>query len=131
LTSASRGLLKSLLAEFSHPPPPWRLAEFLLQSDYFERARKDALEQKITLSRHVFASAERFSSLDVPRLATHGDLAAWLDLRTGELDWLADARRLQPATAVPRLSYYDYKFAPRAEGPPRLLEAPKSRLKAI
>lgn len=59
----------------------------------------------------------------VPVVDTVADLATWLDLSGAELDWLADVRGLA--------THYAYTWLPRRSGPPRLLEVPKRRLKAI
>jgi RNA-directed DNA polymerase len=67
----------------------------------------------------------------MPPLATPGELAAWLDLSIEQLDWLADQRRGHRRSISTRLQHYHYAFVPKASGPPRLIEAPKPRLKAI
>jgi hypothetical protein len=64
----------------------------------------------------------------VPAAATPIDLAALLDLRLGELAWLADRRGLE-RRAAPRLRNYRYRWLARPGGPPRLVEAPKALLK--
>ena len=66
----------------------------------------------------------------VPPLPTSADLATWLGLEAGTLAWLADARSLERGTTRQRLRNYRYAWIPRASGPPRLLEAPKTRLKS-
>ncbi len=117
-----------------YPPSPDWLAKFLIQLPHFERAtaplRRDAA---MPLQREpaVFAPAAKFSGLDIPRLATPGDLAQWLRLPAAHLLWYADAEgRLRRETS-PALQHYRYQFAAKPCGPPRLVEAPKPRLKAI
>jgi len=129
---AQRRLVEALLVGFSRPfpPAPRHLAKFLLHSEHFETARNDYLARKIILTPPVFAPAARFASLDVPKLTTLADVAVWLEVSLNQLDWFADARRTQAKTLVPTLRHYDYRFVARSKGPPRLLEAPKSRLKA-
>ena len=66
----------------------------------------------------------------VPELTSLADLAAFLDLRDTELDWLADVRGLERSVADERLRNYSYGWLPRPSGPPRVIERPKPRLKA-
>lgn len=47
-----------------------------------------------------------------------------------QLAWLAEARNLERHTAQRRLRHYDYRWRARPTAPPRLIERPKSRLKA-
>ncbi|MBJ7330427.1 MAG: RNA-directed DNA polymerase [Solirubrobacteraceae bacterium] len=65
----------------------------------------------------------------VPILHTVGDLGALLGLDPGALMWLADARGLERFAPEERLRNYRYTWVPRTTGAPRLLEAPKARLK--
>jgi hypothetical protein len=67
----------------------------------------------------------------VPELASVGALAGWVGVDAGQLAWLADARGLEREVADERLRHYRYTWLPRPGAPPRLIEAPKPRLKAI
>ena len=67
----------------------------------------------------------------VPRIDTVGDLAAWLALEVGELEWFADVRGLERVVDDERLRHYRYAHLPRKTGPPRVIERPKPRLKAL
>jgi hypothetical protein len=64
----------------------------------------------------------------LPDLATPGDLAAWLGITTGELDWFADPRGLIEGPGA--LCHYSYRWIPKRHGY-RLMEVPKPRLRAI
>jgi RNA-directed DNA polymerase len=66
----------------------------------------------------------------VPRIDTVGDLAERLELDAGQLAWLADTRGLE-RTATGKLRNYTYLRVPRRNGPPRVIERPKARLKEI
>ena len=66
----------------------------------------------------------------MPRIDTVGELAERLELDPGQLAWLADVRGLE-RTAGPKLRNYTYVRVPRANGPPRVIERPKARLKEI
>jgi RNA-directed DNA polymerase len=59
------------------------------------------------------------------------ELAAALELSDGQLAWLADVRGLERTVAAERLRNYRYAAVPRRSGLPRLIEAPKLRLKEV
>lgn len=67
----------------------------------------------------------------VPELETTGELAAWLGLQVSELDWFADLKGLGCKENVQRLSHYHYRILTKDSGNLRLIEAPKTRLKAL
>ena len=58
-------------------------------------------------------------------------LAQRLELSDGQLAWLADVRSLERTVAHEKLRNYRYRVVPRRGGLPRVLEAPKARLKEI
>lgn len=58
-------------------------------------------------------------------------LAERLELSSGQLAWLADVRCLERTVAQEKLRNYRYRWTPRRSGLPRLIEAPKARLKEI
>ena len=58
-------------------------------------------------------------------------LADRLELSEGQLAWLADVRSLERTTSHERLRNYRYRAVPRRGGLPRIVEAPKARLKEI
>lgn len=128
-------LRRMMLANpFPHAPPePWLAAHFADQPDF--GVLIEALPQRRTIHVAVkspwLAPAEPLGDLDLPPLATIGELAGWLGLTATELDWLDDERRQHRIARIPDLQHYTYTFVPRRFGPPRLIEAPKPRLKAV
>jgi len=58
-------------------------------------------------------------------------LAEALELSDGQLAWLADVRSLERTVTAERLRNYRYAAVPRRSGLPRLIEAPKMRLKEV
>lgn len=58
-------------------------------------------------------------------------LAERLELSAGQLAWLADLRGLERTVGREQLRNYRYRWVPRRSGLPRLIEAPKARLKEI
>jgi hypothetical protein len=134
---SQRLLIQELLDRVSgaYPPSPAWLVAFLLESRRFERAsarlRRGAAPIPAVLRPPSFSPAPRFMGLDIPRLATPGELADWLEISIGQLAWFADARDQHRRATTPALQHYTYAFAPKRNGPPRLIEAPKPRLKAM
>ena len=58
-------------------------------------------------------------------------LAELLELSAGQLAWLADVRGWERSVADEQLRNYRYRSLPRTAGLPRVIEAPKARLKEI
>jgi RNA-directed DNA polymerase len=58
-------------------------------------------------------------------------MAELLELSVSQLAWLADVRGLERTVQDEPLRNYRYRMVPRAAGPPRVIEAPKARLKEI
>lgn len=67
----------------------------------------------------------------LPNLPSVGDIADWLRLDLGDLEWLADARGWEARAADDRLRHYVYRWIPKRTGGHRLLEIPKPALRAI
>ena len=68
----------------------------------------------------------------VPRIDTVGDLAAWLALDVGRT--ASGSPTCAGSSACvddERLRHYRYRRLPRKSGPPRVIERPKPRLKAL
>ncbi len=67
----------------------------------------------------------------LPKIATSGDLAARLGLDPADLDWFADLCGWGARRSSSKLEHYRYRSVLKRSGRPRLIEAPKSRLKQI
>jgi hypothetical protein len=67
----------------------------------------------------------------VARIPTTLALAEVLELSDGQLAWLADVRSLERSVAAEKLRNYRYAAVPRRSGLPRVIEAPKLRLKEV
>ncbi len=80
--------------------------------------------------REVEGALTRRASWNLPILDAPGDIASWLSLPVRELEWLADLRGLERVSG-PRIQSYTYRWLAKRTGGARLLEAPKSRLKAV
>jgi RNA-directed DNA polymerase len=64
-------------------------------------------------------------------IGSPSELAERLELDAGQLAWLADVRGLERLVGSERLRNYRYRWLPRRSGVPRLIEAPKLRLKEV
>ena len=98
------------------PPPPERARPHLRPP----RARP-----------HLRLPPPALASWQLPSILTVGDLAERLELSAGQLEWLADVRSLERSVARERLRNYRYLALPRRGGMPRVIEAPKLRLKEV
>jgi RNA-directed DNA polymerase len=67
----------------------------------------------------------------VPEIASKGALAGFVGLGDRELDWLADAKCLERTVCDEPMRNYRYSVLPRSGSPVRMIECPKSRLKAV
>ena len=74
------------------------------------------------------AAASRWN---LPVIETVGDLADWLSLYPAELEWFADIKRLSDKVRNPKLRHYHYRILVKRSGGLRLIESPKSDLKAV
>jgi hypothetical protein len=81
--------------------------------------------------RLLFTTSMVGSRFPVPRVDDVGALAERLGLTVGELDWFADPRGWQRREPRPVLQHYRYRWLTRPGRTPRLLEAPRPRLKAL
>ena len=124
-------LVREVLAVYHRPPAdrPRELTRFIaLQLEQMPPSDLDPPRVRRWFVAELAMGRRRWP---VPDLASAGALAGWLEVAPGHLDWLADARGLERTTATERLRNYRYSWLPRAAGPPRLIERPKARLKAI
>lgn len=95
---------------------------FFLRTPSLRRRRKLAIETFLAEPPRM-QPVPAGRSWPVPIIETAGALAAWLELTTGELEWLADLKSLS--------RHYHYRALKKPSGAIRLIEAPKPRLKAL
>ena len=134
---SQRNLVSELLAANSttYPPSAAALARTIEAAPSFEKAAGPVLRSQAPI--HMVLRSPRFAptpvscKFEVPRLPTPGDIAAWLGLPIDQLDWFTDERRQHCRTAITNLQHYVYTFRAKQHGPPRLIEAPKPRLKTM
>jgi hypothetical protein len=119
-----RGELVSLIETFlvEHPPSasesePPRILRLLVDE------RATPLE--------VSARGRLEHSWPIAEVESVAALAEQLELSDGQLAWLADVRGLERLVADEKLRNYRYRTLARRDALPRVIEAPKARLKEI
>lgn len=118
-----------------HRPSRARVYDFLLGEPGFIRAcrrhnvRHDGLQRKHAEMAPALGRPESWS---VPSVVSEGELADWLAVEPAKLDWFADRRGLERKLPDGPLRHYRYHWlSKRIGGSARLIESPKSRLKAM
>ncbi|WP_237341857.1 reverse transcriptase family protein [Williamsia soli] len=80
-------------------------------------------------SREFDDPADPVMRFDLPRLPDYSDVARWLNLTVGELEWFADRGHWLRTKDGP-LQHYRYWQVPKRDGV-RMIEAPKPHLREI
>ena len=70
-------------------------------------------------------------SWPIPNIESEGELAAWLGLAVGELEWFADLNLLGARCSDQKLRHYHYRILAKDSTSVRLIESPKLRLKRM
>jgi RNA-directed DNA polymerase len=126
-----RRVAAAVLAAYHRPPTdrPRELAAFIRLAMAHLDAPPTAKKPTV---RRWFLTEEQMGRRRWPvaELETTADLAALLELDEDRLDWLADRRGLERSVEREQLRNYRYAWIPRTAGPPRVIERPKSMLKA-
>lgn len=108
---------------------------FLLNDPGFQHARAK-YRNEISIAEWIaepqrmqpVAAAQRWN---LPVIESIGSLADWLCLSIGELEWYADLKGLGYKHPEPKLHHYRYSVLAKRLGGVRLIERPKSNLKAL
>jgi len=119
---------------FPNPRPRRReVLRFLREDRVFRRAWRKRLS-KIHVDQWPSSPPPAQSPAgrwDLPPIQTAGELARWLEVTPGELDWYADLKGITSKSANPRLAHYHRRIFVKRSGGIRLVEAPKRRLREI
>src|SRR4051812_33234351 len=130
-----RPLVGRLMAKFPDGRPTIaRVAEFLALDETLRRlwAREPfGLECRPRPSPVMAPASGPPSGWPVPAIASTIELARRLELDPAELDWFADRKGIERMAPEGPLRHYQYRWRPKRNGSPRLIEAPRPRLKAI
>ncbi len=81
----------------------------------------------------VMQPVEAGRAWPVPKIETESELAAWLNVTVGELEWFSDLKRLNArvGSGDGQVGHYHYRILAKEGGNIRLIEAPKARLKGL
>ncbi len=126
----SRPVVRQVLAAYHRPPAdrPRELASFVALALEGPSAQGPPPRVRRWFVPPLAMGRRRWP---VPELSSVGELAGLFELSHGELDWLADVRGIERSVTAERLRNYRYTWLARQDGPPRLIERPKARLKAV
>jgi RNA-directed DNA polymerase len=86
---------------------------------------------RLLIDEHATTLSRLDHSWPIAEIESVADLAERLELSEGQLAWLADVRGLERTVADEKLRNYRYRLLGRRAGLPRVIEAPKARLKEI
>lgn len=129
-------LVDGILDAYRRPPHDAHreLARWIEQSavlsDAFEAARESGREISLVHLETVPASMAP-TSASVPSIAGLGELADFLEVSAGQLDWLTDTSHWNRRTPRGRLHHYSYDWVMRPGRTPRLLEVPTPRMRRV
>jgi hypothetical protein len=144
-------LAERILAAFPHNPGFNELVTFLRADAGLSRAIK-RLRADVGLSRAIKRSARPsapnakrsallppkmeqppvgLKDLRIPDLPTEAALADWFAMDSQHLRWRADLSGRNRRHRKSQLRTYRYRWIARRNGPPRLLEIPKAKLKEM
>jgi len=136
----AKPLIESIYYQFENEFPRIKnkqLALFIYQHPFFDKAWtqyridnwQDLLIRNYTLQQPK--TALPVLACDVPYFNTIKDLSNWLGLSSSKLEGYADVRGLERKSASTQQRHYHYIWKKKATGSARLLEIPKTNLRAI
>ena len=132
-------LVERILAAIAVKPGFDQLAVFLREDARLIRALARASRARLDIKARSFSRRPqamespppRLRAVVVPPLPTEGALARWFGIDPRHLHWLADVAGRHRKHPPGPLRPYRYRWIPRREGLPRLLEIPRTRLKDV
>lgn len=130
-------MAKRLLADFPRicAPPAKAVAQAIVKTKQFELIMQHCLRHDSWPQRDhtppVMLPIPALSALNVPPLPTLQALADWLLLKPDQLDRFADVSGRHEKSNIGAINHYHYALIPKRAGGHRLVEAPKSTMKAL
>ncbi|MCA9193522.1 MAG: RNA-directed DNA polymerase [Planctomycetales bacterium] len=130
-----RPLAIRVIEKFSKGPRPSHasVVQFILRDHGFIRAYEKHNLQLIDLIGEAteMSPIKKAQPWTVPIINNIAELADWLGITMGHLEWFADLNSLEYKCNRGRLRHYHYRPLAKRFGSVRLIEAPKARLKEI
>jgi RNA-directed DNA polymerase len=131
-------LVSRLSAAFTEKPEFEELIAFLISDPGMNRAIRRSMPDVLPLNRRLTPKAEKMgqpagamADLFIPILDHEAALAAWFGMDALHLRWRADICGRNRRHRDGPLRTYRYRWIARKQGLPRLLEIPKSAVKAM
>jgi hypothetical protein len=131
-------LASRIAAAFAEQPSFDELVEFLKSDEGLARAMTRSLPGFVPSNRRLVPRPDTMDdppaamgNLGIPNLPTEAVLADWFGMDAQHLRWRADVTGRNRRHRNGPLRTYRYRWIPRKQGWPRLLEIPKSALKAM
>jgi retron-type reverse transcriptase len=127
-----RPLASRYLQTLDQSPPHPVIVRFLLADEGFLNACRRNRLKLVQPVVEIEAMRPHAIARDwqVPPLCSPGALADWLEISTGDLEWLANLETPKARKSSTR-SHYTYTLHSKKFGRARLIEAPKPMLKAV
>jgi len=129
-------LLQAMHKQFADKYPrisAENLDRFIIAHPYFLQAWREH-SRDLSIRRYTLSSGASTTPLiecDVPQLECMDDLAAWLGISKPRLEGFADNHGLEQKHSQSHQRHYHYIWKSKRLGADRLLEIPKSNLRAI
>jgi RNA-directed DNA polymerase len=132
-----RSLAQRYVRRFEHQVRPRRrdVVLFLREDKGFQRFFREYFDELCVAE--WIAEPQRMQPVaaarewNLPAIESVGELADWLRLDPGDLEWFADLKGLESVRGSSRLRHYHYRVLAKTCGGVRLIEVPKPRLKEI
>ena len=126
-------LVVRLLETFPGPARPRStdVVEFILSDSEFRRSRLRRLHRFADTARQPEMHSALPVAIEVPVVCSPDELARWLDISLGDLQWFANLQGFARRRSQPKLGHYHYRVLSKHGGSVRLIASPKLRLKAI
>ncbi|MCP5074314.1 MAG: RNA-directed DNA polymerase [Rhodobacteraceae bacterium] len=131
------GLAGALVAQHAkaYSPSPGRATQILSGSEVFDRlyrqCRKKDYWPDLPDETRSMMPIRAFVDLSLPQLLSEADVADWLLLPLERLLYFADPHGFTASSLEPAVTHYVTHFLDKKSGRKRLIEAPKTSLKAI
>ena len=126
-------LVHQLLEAFPGPARPRStdVVELILADSEFRRSRLRRLHHFTDTARQPEMHSALPVAIEVPAVCSPDEMARWLDISLGDLQWFASLQGFARRRPPRKLGHYHYRVLSKHGGSVRLIESPKLRLKAI